>query len=150
MVKLSEFLKDWKEPAAPKAAETPKPMLTKVVCKTPRIPVNKEAAMVIAPAPWWAKPIPPEPDKAVIEYRVALTNRLAELESEVYELKESRSKNLKLIGENKSLKRKLMESLSKAKNLERSLQALQSRLDKVSVENARLSKTIAMIERFNS
>ena len=88
MIALRDYLQGWKPPTAPEskdgqtAAEqsrraTPGPMRSQVVAKTPRDPVNRQAALVIAPAPWWARPLPPEPDLTRKETVVELKERVA-------------------------------------------------------------------------
>lgn len=65
---LSELLKDFslpedpkRQPSLPPIQVTPKPQSNKVVGDPTRLPVNKQAAMIIAPVTsWLSKPLPPE------------------------------------------------------------------------------------------
>lgn len=76
--------------------KTPPPMRQQVTSKTPRVPINKQSAMIIARAPYWAKldpslhpssiQLPPEPkqDRELIEAR----QQIAKLSERVARLKE--------------------------------------------------------------
>lgn len=42
-------------PERPQQPATPPPMKQKVVSRSPRDPINRQAALIIAKPPWWAK-----------------------------------------------------------------------------------------------
>jgi septal ring factor EnvC (AmiA/AmiB activator) len=78
--------------------KTPPPMRQQVTSKTPRVPINKQAAMIVARAPYWAKLDPslhpasvklpvvePKQDRALIEAR----QQIAKLSERVARLKET-------------------------------------------------------------
>lgn len=65
---LADLLKDvrlmgsiQRDPSLPKSSGTPSPERNKVVANPVRVPINKQAAMILSPIhSWLSKPLPPE------------------------------------------------------------------------------------------
>lgn len=88
------------EPEPPPSQRTPPPMRTKVVSVASREPVNKQAALILARPPWWAKleydvPNRPPPTASMEELRTAravnatLSDRICRLRQQNQSLAES-------------------------------------------------------------
>ncbi len=70
---LSELLKDFKvdehQPSLPSPQSTPKPERSKVIGKTDRAAINKQAALIISPMRSWIYQPLPEPKLPTIEQK---------------------------------------------------------------------------------
>lgn len=97
------------------------PVRQKVVSKTPRAPINRQSALVIAPSNWLSKPLPPEPERNIVELEAEIT----QLKRDAQARKDSESKLNRLVG-------KLTERVNK----------LNSECDHLSGENLTLRKEL--------
>jgi hypothetical protein len=71
------------QPALPAPRATPRPQQNQVVRETPRVPVNKQAAMVIRPATSWLSQPPPMPPETLPNpFQKQLDEARAELKTE--------------------------------------------------------------------
>ena len=70
---------------------------TKVIANPTRQPVNRQAFRVMLPAPWWAKPFPPEEDLSKKETVTKLLNRAEELRVLLVKEREASAAQAKLV-----------------------------------------------------
>lgn len=122
LVSLSDKFDGFVVLPEPKEPTTPPPMKEKVVSVPTRVPINRQAALIIARPPWWAKleydvkdaPAPtinPEVLKAAHQQNAALVRKLERLR-ESYD---------RVIQENESLRRQLADERELRAKLQKAL-----------------------------
>lgn len=122
------------EPEPPKEIRAPNPKPPKVIGDPTREPVNRQAALIIAPAHWLHKPLPPEP---------APVNELERLRAENATLKAT---NTNIVAENSALRKRneRLNTLLAARTPKTVVKAVEA-----VVENPKPSRKQELLERLN-
>lgn len=92
---------------------TAKSELTKVIKPEGREPINRQAAMIIAPAKWYEKPLPPERDPSQNVH--ALLEEINNLKAKCYDANQSKELALERLRNAKRDNAALLEQLGKLK-----------------------------------
>lgn len=115
----------------------------KVVGDPTREPVNKQAAMIVTPAAWWAKPLPPEAEPARNYLRMK-----AELDRVQSQLKQAEQRSGKLSAKYAASKKETELLRSTIKNCEGTISTLMTQLNEIKAECAELQARLLKLNNW--